>query len=624
MAAMVLLMVAGIAGQEQPQPQADATPSPDAPIFRDEVDVNVVNVFVSVVDRDGSPVSGLAAADFTVAEDGAPVEITNFSELKTSGAASQSGETTSAEGEGSLPNSRVVAASLSQPRRVALLFDNTSLENRQRKRVLTSMDDWLASVTANNGRVLVACLQPELEIVQPFTSDLSVVQSALKRIADQPAQGHIVKNDRLVLVRSMQSTRTVGSDVSGFPSTSGSSGSGGGSDDSGGGNQEGSPNRGYSGVDIKATSELGADQAHQFLNQISIFRHQEYVRLGTTLSGVDRLIRGMSGLTGRKDLVWIGEDIMMRPALDVYQVYYSKFRDLSRDTLVEPPGIWSNELELTRQFGRVAESAHAADTVLHVVDASDRDREMAATDFQASDVESFFSTDTPSGMSASGGYDLSNVRDLTEGGQYLAGATGGSFLGGSKNYDPYFETLGDLVSSYYSIGYRRSGPPDGQFHRIAVKVRGDGLSVRAHERVGNPTPDQRLVDLAVSRLLIDEGPNPLGLRAEMGSAELADDGKILQEVVIIIPANTLDLAVDGDKYVGRVIVVLLATDARGNPTPPQIVQLDLTISSSHYSAATIVRSRIRLLMEPESQGLALAVRDERSGVTASAMVPADS
>jgi hypothetical protein len=375
---------------------------------------------------------------------------------------------------------------------------------------------------------------------------------------------------------------------------------------------------GYSGVTVKQSTLVGAHRARQFLAQIDMHRHSEYVRLGMTLSGVDRLVRGMSGLAGRKDLVWIGEDIMMRPALDVYQVYYTKFNELSRDLAVDPPEIWSNQLELVEQFARVAQSAQAANTVLHVVDASDRDREMASADFQAPDIDTFMSGD-PIGTGASGGYGLSQSLGLTEGSQYLAGATGGSFLGGTRNYDPYFETLSELVSSYYSIGYRRRGPPDGKFHWIEVEVEGKGLRVRSHERVGNPTPDQRLADLAVSRLLIDEGPNPLGLRVEMGSAEPADGGKILQDVAIMIPAGNLELTEVDRSFTGRITVVLLATDARGNATPPRIVQLDLTLPSSQYSKATIARSRLRLLMEPDSEGLALAVRDEGSGTTASVM-----
>src|ERR1700704_676726 len=46
--------------------------------FGEEIQVNVVNLAVFVSDKQGKPIEGLQAADFTVTEDGKPVKITNF------------------------------------------------------------------------------------------------------------------------------------------------------------------------------------------------------------------------------------------------------------------------------------------------------------------------------------------------------------------------------------------------------------------------------------------------------------------------------------------------------------------------------------------------------------------
>src|SRR6266496_177631 len=46
--------------------------------FGEEIQVNVVNLDVFVSDKQGKPVAGLQAGDFTVTEDGKPVKITNF------------------------------------------------------------------------------------------------------------------------------------------------------------------------------------------------------------------------------------------------------------------------------------------------------------------------------------------------------------------------------------------------------------------------------------------------------------------------------------------------------------------------------------------------------------------
>jgi hypothetical protein len=55
--------------------QPRRTPLPAASVV-ESVQVNVVNVDVLVTDRDGRPVTGLTAADFTLYEDGKPMSIT--------------------------------------------------------------------------------------------------------------------------------------------------------------------------------------------------------------------------------------------------------------------------------------------------------------------------------------------------------------------------------------------------------------------------------------------------------------------------------------------------------------------------------------------------------------------
>src|SRR5215212_1807061 len=60
---------------------AQAPASPDTPgeeTFFESIDVQVVNFEVFVTDRQGQRVSGLTREDFEIAEDGKPVEISNF------------------------------------------------------------------------------------------------------------------------------------------------------------------------------------------------------------------------------------------------------------------------------------------------------------------------------------------------------------------------------------------------------------------------------------------------------------------------------------------------------------------------------------------------------------------
>lgn len=312
---------------------------------------------------------------------------------------------------------------------------------------------------------------------------------------------------------------------------------------------------------------------------------------------------------------------MIQPGLDVYEVFFTKFNNWSQELNLQQPQIWATELTLEREFQYIAGVSQISGAVLHVVDASDRDREVASADFNAGDVSSHMNTN-PRGTGSTGGYDFSAARSLTEGSQYLAGATGGSFLGGTRNFDDYFDRLGSLIGSYYSIGYRRPGEPDGGLHDVSVKLNRDDLRVLTHERVPNPTLDQQLANIAVSRLMIDEGPNPLELSVSLGPSEPAENDRYIQEIRVQVPARNLLLAAEGENQVGTMTVAVVAADADGNPMPPRLLQLTVKLPTDRMTADTVAMARLRLMVEQQSSELAVAVRDQASGTESSALVHA--
>jgi VWFA-related protein len=597
------------------QEETTGAPPASTPVFTEEVEVNVVNIYVTVVDRKGAPVKGLAAADFRIEEGGEPMEITNFSAIGTV-EVGIAGETpaTGSEPAGAAAAPAAQALPVSQ---VAVVFDHTGLERRQRGRVLKALVPWAGSATANGGRVMVAVLEPELKILQPLTADPSLVISALEEVDQRPAQGDMIKSSKRLLVRDIQAAQTVSMDLQPMqpPVTTGG---GGGSGGTGGGTQPPTSNNPWTQAK-PVVGAMGEQQARTYLNQIETLRHQEWSRVGQTLVGMDRLIRGMTGLPGRKDVLWVTEDLMIHPGLDLYQVFFTKFSSLSQKMTIVQPELWATERELLDEFWYIADVSQIAGTVLHVVDASDRDREAANTGSAGADPETQWVTDQ-SGRGATAGYDFTAMRSLEEGSAFLAQATGGSMFGSSRNFDEYFEALGRQLDSYYFIGYRRPGPADGKVHNYSVRLTRDDLQVRTHERVPNPTDDQRLADIAVSRLLINEGPNPLQLEVSLGQTEPAEGDRYIQEIRLAIPARNLLLAEEGADQVGVLAVAVVAADADGVPLPARLVQLTVRLPAERVTASTVAMARLRLLVEKASSQVAVAVRDQRSGTEASALV----
>jgi VWFA-related protein len=124
--------------------------SQDKPLPEFRADVRVIRLDVSVVDKRGRPMAGLSPGQFTVFEDGRPVEITYFEAVD-----ARSGAATG-------PDSAVVV-SAPPPRRVLLLVDTGRMDigslYRARKATARYLregaiaGDWVRLVNLSSGRV---------------------------------------------------------------------------------------------------------------------------------------------------------------------------------------------------------------------------------------------------------------------------------------------------------------------------------------------------------------------------------------------------------------------------------------------------------------------------------------
>ena len=228
---------------------------------------------------------------------------------------------------------------------------------------------------------------------------------------------------------------------------------------------------------FQATVQLGggatidldraASRSRLLLTEIEAIRSQEYDRIRRALGVVDELLRSLAGVPGRKMVVWVGEDLALRPALDLYSAFYTKSELLSDLIVLVPPEIWGREKDLTQEFRAVAARAQAAGASFFVIDASDRDREMTTIDWKASNPESMMAAEQGSAVFAAG-VNLAEVRALTEGSEYMAFATGGDFFANSRNMDAAVDHLEEQVASYYSLAYIRPPPQMSRYPALRV------------------------------------------------------------------------------------------------------------------------------------------------------------
>jgi VWFA-related protein len=565
-------------GGSPPENGAERVPEP-VPIFRGEIDVSLIDIFVSVVDSDRQPVAGLTADDFRVFENGREVEITNFEAIEQ-------------QDVRAVPDAEAAPdlTEAPQERYVAILFDNPSLERKTRKRVLKALEDFIDEGLERDDQFMIAVNDDGLEVVTPFTSNRVTLSAALGAVAESPSGGDNVKKKKRFLKREVYSSRIY----------------------------ETAMNPGTNAITNEIVDAMVV--ARRLLIEIENVRAVEHMRINQALGVTDQLLRSLAGLEGRKSVLWIGEDLALRPALDIYNVYYSRAMPLNGVMTVDRPEVWGERMKLDREFSVVAANAQAAEATIFIVDASDRDREMAGADFGSRDPYSAVLSDAI-GNQWTPGANLAEVRQRSEGGEFVAVATGGEAFGNTRNIPGILDSVAEHVSTYYYLGYRRSGPPDGKRHDLRVEVLRPGLRVRHHEQVLDRTALQRLADLAMSRLRLDLGDNDLDLAVQLDDPEPADKDTFVLPIQLTMPVDSLVLIPDADQHVGQILVAVAVLDEKGNTAPVQLMRLRLAIPDERMRQGAIAAQPLRLKMKRGSQRIAVSVRDEVSGIQASVAAP---
>ena len=555
-----------VGAQESPEAKA---------VFQDEIRVEVVDLRVSVVDSIGEPVRGLKAEDFEVYQDGEVVELTFFSEEAHS------------EGPALGANSSGVIQPL-PPDRMILVFDRVSLEKKARKRTLKGLETFLETRLSPDTLVMVVLAGGGIEVVQPFTVDRTKVKGALEAVNVVEYTGDTLRGRKRVFERSMSNTHTV---QSGIYTPGGSS----------------------SGLGIE--DGLGTMQADGYLGQINQMRDLEFNRILSALVDLETIVRGTAGLNGRRDVVWIGEDLFIKPGIDSYGAFFEVFQRYSSKVNIEHPEIWAGENELSQQFEAIARMCQGMGATVHVLDASDRNRyaqENEITKGWNSGVTPF-----PLGDQRNMTFrqDGARAQNLIEGGRFLASATGGASLSGSRDVDEFFDLLGAIIGGTYWLGYSPPGGLDGRLHDVAVGVKRKGFVIHSADRVPAETVHHRLADFAAAEMLLAQGENPLGFEVQAGKSEKRDDGKVVQTFRLIFPTGSIRFLEDGDQRTAQLSVAVVIQETDGKVKPPSVFQLPVSVPAEKFKGGSMIASSFRLLVDEKPQKISIALRDELSGIS---------
>lgn len=153
-----------------------------APVFRDTVDVRVVNVEVVVVDDDGKRVRGLLPSDFEVRIEGKPVPIAYFSEVA-------DGRVTTLPKDGAGEVEPALRAGDAVERSYLVFIDEFFSLPADRERIVRSLIGDLETLAVGDRMAITAWNGDEIAILSHWTTSADRLLDALQQALKRPALG---------------------------------------------------------------------------------------------------------------------------------------------------------------------------------------------------------------------------------------------------------------------------------------------------------------------------------------------------------------------------------------------------------------------------------------------------
>jgi VWFA-related protein len=587
-------------------PSLPAQPAP-AKSYGEQVEVNVVNVEVYVTDANGRRVDDLQRGDFTLLEDGKPVQITNFAAVDRTAAAAPAPVPAATAATGGDAAAPVEAAPAADPLHLVVFLDNTHLAASHRTRVLEQLRGFLTRRLAPGDAVLLATYDPGLHVRLPFTADREALARALDAVEKTATDGgsddrarraalqQIVDIQERTLIAQAKQDR-IADKQRARSEQAGREGS-----------EEDQPES-----DTPCPPEI-AEPAKSYAQQ----SRQEVLR---SVTGLTVLVNSLSGLPGRKAVLHVSDGLSVTPGEELFQALYdlcgggaatqgSNGTTLSVDAQVLSARTYrgtqamldAQSYSTAKQWNDLAAHASAQRVTLYTLQASGLEGG-AATAADMGPGDRLLQTSSVARI------EKENLRgSLTA----LASGTGGRAVFDANDLQRDIARIEDDLGHYYSLGYTPPHSGDGHDHTIVVKVQGSGLRVRHRQVYRDKPPLERAVDRTLAALFLGTGDNPLGITLEVGEIVPGGAGSVVP-IRLLIPLNNVGLTLRGEGYDGKLRVFVATQSAGGGNSPVRQLEVPLRIPMQN-SQATMMQNylyEVKLQLPPGEHRVAVGVRDD--------------
>ncbi len=294
LAAIILVSAVFATAQEKP---------PTDRVFIDSVRVDVVNVEVFVVDRQGRPVYGLEREDFQLIVKGRPMEISNFYAPRSPDEARAEPETLALE----------VVKVGPPPRHIVVFVDHTNLLPGRSQEVMASLRTLIEERLAEGDRIMIAAYDARVEILSDFGDDFEVHAAALETIDHTSASTFETQAEFNRLLRCM---------------------------------------------------EVECNEPELIWDEVNFYARQLRHRSRIMLAHLGTVIASMAGLPGRRSLLFVGDGIAARPGESLYAIYERRYSGLDGGIRYR---FEANRYSVKREIEEMTNLANARRVTLYVL-----------------------------------------------------------------------------------------------------------------------------------------------------------------------------------------------------------------------------------------------------------------
>jgi VWFA-related protein len=347
----------------------------------------------------------------------------------------------------------------------------------------------------------------------------------------------------------------------------------------------------------------GETAAIAYVQHIRAYTQSATEQTLAMMRGLDRLVRSAAGLRGRKAILLVTDGIDTSPGADLIRAWQQIFPDTARTSDITP-SLEAQRINVSESLDKLIEDANTRRVTVYAIGAT------------GSSTTTSISADREVDVTLRGGFDSRNQYDAGRVEPYLAQLTGGRTLANDRKLEHQLSDLAAEFDGYYSLAYRPGHTGDGQYHRIKVRIAGQGVALRYRDGYRDARHVDRISDRTLTAAALGITDNPLAITAASREQQPRDDGMCLVPIVIRVPLSQLSLVPQSTDHEGRLSVTVAVRDDRGGLSDIQRREYPIEIPHEQFLSALNQHAEfiIGLVMREGAHRVGVGVRDELGNV----------